>query len=79
MPDLFLQQLQNLFQLVANLLNNLVALRGIFLRLFAGELLARATDGEALIVQQASDLANQDHVVTLVVAAIATALYRLQL
>ena len=45
----------------------------------ARERLARAADREALFVQQAADLADDQHVLALVVAAIAAALDGLQL
>ena len=38
-----------------------------------------ATDGEALIVQQAADLADHQHVLALIIATVATALDRLEL
>ena len=41
--------------------------------------LAGAADREALVVQQAADLADHQHVVALVVAAVAAALDRLEL
>ena len=53
--------------------------RDVGARLLAVELVARAADGEALVVQQAADLADDDHVLALVVAAVAAALHRLEL
>ena len=52
--------------------------RASALRLFA-QPVARATDGEALVVQQIADAADQQHFVVLVVAPVASALHRLEL
>src|SRR5690606_16526556 len=58
---------------------DLLALGGVVARLFAGQPLAGATDGEALLVEQAADLPDEDDVVALVVAAVPAALQRLEL
>src|SRR2546421_1479877 len=50
-----------------------------FLRRRAVEPVARAADGEALLVQELADAADKQHLVVLVVAAIAAALNRLEL
>src|SRR5215469_17045275 len=73
------QNLHELLELDAHLLDDLLALRHIRARLFPGELVACPANGEALIVEQASDLADDDHVLALVIAAVAAALHRLQL
>ena len=56
-----------------------MVLGGLFGVGAAGELLAGAADGEALIVEQAADLADHQHVLALVIATVATALDRLEL
>src|SRR5688500_6585116 len=70
------QQLQDFFQLLPHLLHDLRAERGFLLRPIAFQAQARAADGVALLVQQAADLAHHQHVVALVVAAVAAALDR---
>ncbi len=49
------------------------------LRVISGEALARAADRESLIVEQPADLANDDDVLTLVVAPVAPSFHRLEL
>ena len=72
------QQLQDFFQFHPHLLGDLVAQRRFLPGVVAIQAQARATDGVALLVQQAADLADHQHVVALVVAAVAAALGRLQ-
>jgi hypothetical protein len=43
------------------------------------EAMARAADGKAFLVQELSDATDQQHLVVLVVAPIATPLHRLEL
>ena len=64
------QRRQHFLEFRNHLANQLPVMR-IFLARIAFHALARATDREALLVEQAADLADQDHVLTLVVAAIA--------
>src|SRR5215472_12861227 len=52
------QDLHQLFELDPHLLDDLLALREIGARFLAGELVARAADGEALVIEQAPDLAD---------------------
>ena len=73
------QHAQQLFELHAHLLDDLLALAHVDARFFAAELVARTTDREALLVEQRADLANDDDVLALVVAAVAAALHRLEL
>ena len=54
------QDFQQLFELEPHLLHDLLALAHVDARLFAAELLTRATDREALLVQQAAYLADDD-------------------
>src|SRR4051794_10119937 len=71
------QNLHQLFKLEPHLLDDLLALSHVGPRLLATKLVARAADGEALLIEQTSDLTDHDHVLTLVVAAVATTLHRL--
>src|SRR5690348_7284450 len=73
------QDLHQLLELQPHLLDDLLALRHVRARFLAGQLVAGAADREALIVEEAPDLADDDHVLALVVAAVAAALHRLQL
>src|SRR5690606_12654735 len=73
------QDAQQFFQLRPQLSHDLLALAHVRARLFAFEFLARATDGETLLIKQAADLADHDHVLALIVAAVAATLHRLQL
>src|SRR5690554_5188106 len=71
------EQLQHVLELRPHLLDDLLALGRIAARLLAGEPLPRPADREALLVQQASDLPDDQHVLALVVAPVAPALHRL--
>src|SRR5579872_7521035 len=73
------QQLQDFLEFEPELAHDLLALAHVGARLLACQLVARAADREALLVEQASDLADHDHILALVVAAISAALDRLQL
>ena len=74
---LALQQLQHVLEFKTHLMHNLLALGYIFPGIVAGHLLTRPADGEALLVQQAADLADHKHILTLVVTPVAPAFYRL--
>ena len=63
---------------VLQLLDDLRAQCRLLLRPLAVQAQARPADGVALLVQQATDLANHQHVVALVIAAVAAALDRLE-
>src|SRR6476620_2382209 len=52
------QQLQDFFQFHAHLAHDLRAQRGLLLRALALQPQARATDGVALLIEQAADLAH---------------------
>src|ERR1700680_4084941 len=56
------QDFHHIFKLDPHLLDDLLALRDVRARLLAGELVARPADGEALVVEQAPDLADDEHV-----------------
>src|SRR4029079_8054568 len=73
------EHLQEIFELDAHLPHDLLTLADIDARLLTRELVARPTDGESLLVQQRADLADDDHVLALVVAAVAAALHGLEL
>src|SRR5690606_31173178 len=70
---------EHFLELDDHLADQLVVVAGVVRRRPAGQLLARAADGETLIVQQAADLADHQHVLALVVAAVTAALHRLEL
>src|SRR5690606_22117701 len=78
-PELTSQDKQQFFQFQANLADHLLRLSQVFLGLIARQALAGSTDGEALVIQQRADLADQHHVVALIVAAVAAPLDRLEL
>src|SRR5690606_32157977 len=73
-----LQELQDFLEFHPHLADDLRAHGGLLAGILALQAHARATDGVALLVQQAADLADHEHVVPLVVAAVAAALHRLQ-
>src|SRR5579875_144905 len=73
------QQLQHLLELHPHLTHDLLRLAHVRARFLAGELVARARDREALLVEEAPDLPDDDHVLPLVVAPVAAPLDGLQL
>src|SRR6267154_1664142 len=73
------QHLQQLLQLQPHLLYDLLALAHIRACFFAGELLTRTADREALLVEQAADLPDDDHVLALVVTPVAATFHGLEL
>ena len=73
------QDLDQFLELEAHLMDELLALIEIHLGIITREAIARTADGEALLVEKAADLANDEHVLALVIAAIATALDGLEL
>src|SRR5690606_33689683 len=66
-------------ELRADLADDLLALREIRARFFSGQALTRAADREAFFVEQAADLPADQHVLPLIVAAVAAALDGLEL
>src|SRR6185437_12893539 len=72
------QQLQQLLQFQPHLAHDLVRDGRFHPALLAFQSRARAGDGEALVVQQRADLPDHQHVVALVVAAVAAPLHRVQ-
>src|SRR5438105_15954592 len=73
------QHLHQLLELDAHLPDNLLALGNVGARLFAGQLVSRPAYGEALVVEEAPDLAHHEHVLALVVAPVAAPLDQLEL
>src|SRR5690606_20892033 len=73
------QQLEDILELHADLADDLLALREIRARFFSGQALARAADREAFFVEQAANLPDDQHVLPLIVAAVAAALDGLEL
>src|SRR5260221_12783457 len=61
---------QYFFELEAHLPHDLLALADVRASLFTAELVARTADGEALLIEQAADLADDDHILALVVTAV---------
>jgi len=70
---------QDILQFYAQLADDLLALLLVFLGGVAGELLAGTADGEALLIQEAADLADHQHVVALIIASVAAPLDRFEL
>jgi len=66
------QNLKNLLKFHSYLFDNLLTLRHIRLGVVTGQALSGASDREAFVVQQTADLANDQHVLPLIVATIAT-------
>jgi len=73
------QDPHQLLELDAHLPDDLLALGNVGTSLFASELVARATDRETLVVEKTADLPDDDHVLALIVAAIAATLHGLEL
>ena len=71
------QQFQNFLELEPELPHNLLALAHIAARFLAGQLVARTADRESLLVEKAADLSNDDHILPLVIASVASTLNRL--
>src|ERR1700694_344472 len=72
-------RLQQFLELGAHLPQDLLALRDVLACLVARESLARAADRESLVVEEAADLADHQHVLSLVVTAIAAPLHGFEL
>src|SRR5579862_8031589 len=73
------QNLHELFELGPHLAHDLLGLGGVGASFLATELVAGAADGEALVVQEASDLADHNHVLALIIAPVAAPFDGLQL
>ena len=68
-----------LFEFEPHLMDELLALIEVHLRVVAREPISSTADGEALFIQQAANLPNDQHVLPLVIAAITAPLDRLEL
>src|SRR5581483_9763712 len=73
------QHFHELLELGPDLADDLLGLCRVRTGFLAAEFVARATDREALVVQEAADLADHDDVLALVVAPVAASLHGLQL
>jgi hypothetical protein len=60
-------------------MDELLALIEIDLRIIARESISGPADGKALFIQEAANLPNYQHVLALVIAAVAAAFHRLEL
>ena len=65
-----LEDVEDVFEFYPQLADDLLALIDVNFGLFTGELLAGAPDGEAMLVEEASDLTDENDVLALVIAAI---------
>ena len=65
------KNLDQLFELQPHLMDELLALVEIHLRIVAGEPVPGSANGKALFVQQAANLPNDQHVLALIIPAIA--------
>ena len=61
------------------MLHDLLTLADVAAGFLTRELVARAADGEALIIQETANLADNDYILTLIIAAIAAPFDRLEL
>src|ERR1700689_3573688 len=73
------QNLEKFLQFQPKLLDDLLTLADIAAGFLARQLVAGAADRESLIIQEAADLADNDYVLALIIAAIAAPLDRLEL
>jgi hypothetical protein len=71
------QNLQNLFELHPELLDDLLALAYISLCLITGQSLPGTANRKSVVIQQTADLSNDQYILTLVIATVAAPLYRL--
>jgi len=65
------KNLDELFELQPHLMDELLALVEVHLRIVAGEPVPGSADGKALFIQQAADLPNDQHVLALIIPAVA--------
>src|ERR1700727_1665305 len=73
------QNLDQFLEFEAHLMDQLLALIEVHLRIVARESIARSADGKALLVEQTANLANDQHVLALIVAPVAAPLDRFEL
>ena len=70
------QNLKKLFKFHAHLLDYLLTLRDIRLGVVTREALSCAANRKALVIEETSDLTDDQNVLTLVVTAITSSFYR---
>ena len=68
-----------MLELDAQLLDDLLALANVFLCLISGQPLTSTVNREAIVIKQASNLANDQDVLTLIVTSVAPTLHWFQL
>ncbi len=73
------QDSEDILQLDTNLLDNLLTLTRVGAGLVARKLLSCAADCETVLIEKASDLPNDEHILTLIVAPIAAPFDRFEL
>src|SRR5882757_1064023 len=73
------QNFYQLFQFEPHLMNELLALIEIDLRVVAGEPVSGSANGKTLFIEQAADLPNNEHVLALVITAVAAPFDRFEL
>ena len=70
------QNFKNLFKFRTYLFDYLLTLRDIGLRIIARQTLSSSADCKTLVIEETSDLSNDQNVLTLIVTAVAPTLYR---
>src|SRR6202451_674147 len=73
------QNLDQFLELQAHLMNQLLALIKIDLRIITRESVAGSADGEALLIEQTANLADDKYVLTLIIAPVTAPLDRFEL
>src|ERR1700685_723027 len=68
------QNLDQLFEFEPHLMNELLALIEVDLRVVPGEAVAGSANGKSLFIQQTAYLPDDEHVLPLIIAAVAAAL-----
>ena len=65
------QDFEDLFQLQAHLFDDLLALTDVALGLVAGQALSRTADRKTIVIQQAANLTNNQHILALIITPVA--------
>jgi hypothetical protein len=73
------QESKNVLKLDTNLLDDLLTLARVGPGFVARKFLSSAADRETILIEKAADLPNDEHILTLIVAAIATPFDRFEL
>ena len=73
------QDLDQFLEFQSHLMDQLLALIQVHLSIIAGQAVARPADGKPLLIEQAANLSDDEHVLALIIAAIAAALDGLEL